>query len=160
MNNKRNLIKIFSAGAVWSTPIVQSVVLPVHAQTSELSIVFTSQCSDSPDDQFYTISFPNEPAQSGDIPIVTGPSAIDPGNPSGDTMVFRATHQVNRLRVEMGRDGFPTWHSLSIDCDETTSTPSATFQCILVSGSTFPVTHRRIASPGSPMIEIDIGAVV
>ena len=34
MKKRRNFIKYFSYITVWSTPIIQSVVLPAHAQTS------------------------------------------------------------------------------------------------------------------------------
>ena len=34
MKNRRELIKGIGLGSVWSTPVIQSIVLPAHAQTS------------------------------------------------------------------------------------------------------------------------------
>ena len=44
--NKRDVLKGLAVGSVWATPVVSSVVLPVHASTScdglvDVSIVFT-----------------------------------------------------------------------------------------------------------------------
>lgn len=44
MKNRRGLLKGLAVGSVWATPVVSSVVLPVHAATSQCSLPAGNYC--------------------------------------------------------------------------------------------------------------------
>lgn len=74
--SRRTLLKglALTLPAAWTTPVVQSVVLPAHAQTSPASSETSPECSASPG--CYVVSAGSEP-ESFSWPGGAGPEVVD-----------------------------------------------------------------------------------
>ncbi|MDZ7840485.1 MAG: hypothetical protein U5R46_06640 [Gammaproteobacteria bacterium] len=107
--------------AHWTHPIVDSVLLPAHAQTSEdpapITARFAAQCdSDAPDDQFHSIEFPGGVATPGGSFQVTDHGSNDPRPLSGDNLVVFGDHDDLWMDVRI-------WDAGNSGCHATVSCP-------------------------------------
>jgi len=124
--SRRKLLKVLTAGGgavtvtklptKWTAPVVESVILPAHAQTTTDEVDdslpsvddslpfmrFTGNlCSDGPDDQYYRITFQNDPAQSGDAIFIQSFGNVYPPTLPGvtDQVVAYARQSLDNFGV-------------------------------------------------------------
>ena len=168
MNNKRKLLLLLpaaSAATVWTKPVVNSVLLPVHATTTEPSlteITFTGTCSTAtPNDQFYSITFLPDPAVTGAMVHVSGPSAVAPIL-LGDAIHIHAQHTLTQLLVVFTAQGGGNPRSDFVrNCGAVNTAPFADQSVPLLGGSTllFDVIFSQ-SGPTSPTIMLSNFRVV
>lgn len=174
VSSRRRLLSVLAAGSVlavksvpetWMRPVVQSVMLPAHAQTSPTdnevptsspTVFFTGRCEDAADDdQFYLVEFSDQPAEPGGSFTITSLSS-DPGLPTGDNVVYFARHSAGDLTFVTQRSsiGTGTWSPVN-PCDNPTSQIISSFASSLESGNAhLQYSVQYGGSPGEPTMEL------
>jgi len=114
--------------AHWTHPVVDTVLLPAHAQTSgeqvPVTARFVAQCdSDAPDDQFYTIEFPGGVATPGGSFELIYHGDTDPRPVSGDDLILYANHDDLWMYARIWDAGNSGCHA-RVFCPGTTNPPN------------------------------------
>ena len=81
----------------WTRPVVESAVLPAHAQTTSPSFSITGRCAEVGDDQYYLVTFSPSPATLDSSVIVTPLNSVPAL--SGDQAVFYGAHSPTQLTI-------------------------------------------------------------
>lgn len=118
-----------SAPPRWRRPLVQSVLLPAHAQTSHVAggiaaasplsaFTLTGHCSAAGDDQYYLITFSDQPAKPTSTITIASVSS-NPGSQfhaGDDALWFFARHGSGTFDVYFEQVDFASARITSNDC--------------------------------------------
>ena len=139
----------------WVKPVVESMVLPAHAQTSGgNSMFFLGSCDSAPSDQFYTVQYSSNPATLASTFSIISHGDTDPGNPTGSNQVFFANHNSGPLRVilRVSDGSFISLHNN--DCDVPAQSNSVESRVIFLTTLDLEYTVEHAGVAGAPTITI------
>lgn len=124
-NTRRNLLGagVIAGAAIpfvptsWKRPVVESVLLPAHAQSSPTedtsdenesdqsgssrpqTVSVTKECGSGPNNEYFTIVFPNDSAAAGSSFTIEGPFTTSP-SVSGDNVRLRFSNDNDQVFLD------------------------------------------------------------
>ena len=111
--NKRNALKILTLGGTativnqWAKPVISSVVLPAHAQTSsQRDLIVTGSCPVDLIEFYYIVSFTPDPATPASSIHISPKQAGQGQPPTGDSVLIQFESSFIGLRVGVKTSNF------------------------------------------------------